>query len=256
MKHLLYKEFYLGRKYYITSLLLFLIVSLMGILIRISMKCGNLANLSAETFNSLDSATFTVFTYLPSVILFISSCTDGGVIFSDYNTKWAIFCYTAPISEKKTVGIKFIAKIIILTAALILGVTNAIIIGMVADKPIDGNVILNILVLFSVTVIFSSVIIVCSMKLKSKNAVGIFIFLIISVISIPIIIKGFNYLDEIYTAYGGLDETAQNELIMQLVTGKYTEIRNILAPLLPVIIVVFPTIAFICSIKIMKRREN
>ena len=44
MKGLIYKDFYLGRKFFLFSFLFFFITALLFVLIRLSMICGNLAH--------------------------------------------------------------------------------------------------------------------------------------------------------------------------------------------------------------------
>ena len=101
MKGLLFREFYLGRKYYGLSLLIFFLVAALSILVRLSMLYGNLSLSSEESFLHIDDTAKNILTALPCIVIFITLCTDAGVVFSDFNSGWLRFCSTTPLSEKK-----------------------------------------------------------------------------------------------------------------------------------------------------------
>lgn len=254
MKGLIFREFYLARKYYILSFMVFLIISLLGILTRLSMIFGNLSSMSPETFADLDKQTLPVFTYLPAVILMISVCTDGGVTYSDYLSKWLTYCQCSPLKEIKTVTVKFICKTILLFSAIVLSTINAVIVKGITGNSFGTKTFLNLSLIATLGIIFSSLIIPMSYKYKTKNAVTVRLVGIFAVVSVPI---GFLTYHKI-TKYAAIDAggNGTENLIEEIIIKRYEEILSRFSFLMPIIIITALTISFICSVNILRRRDN
>lgn len=254
MKGLLFREFYLARKYYILSFALFIIISLLGILVRLSIIFGNLSSISPDRFTELDSQTLPIFTYLPTVILIISACTDGGVTYSDYASKWATYIQSCPVKESKTVAVKFIFKIMTLLICTVFGTINAVIIHKIAGENFRVTTFLNLSVIVTLGIVFSSIIIPLSYKYKTKNAVTARLVGFFAIISVPVGIFTYKLIDKYNNIASDVNES--ENIIGTIFMQRYEEILNHFSFLIPVIVASAIAVSFICSVNILRRREN
>lgn len=247
MKGLLFREFYLGRKYYLLSFAMYLLIAVMSILVNLSMICGNLSRLSEDSIFQINENASTILKILPCIVIFLSFCTDGGVLFSDYKTSWIKYCCTTPILEKQLVKVKFTAKIISLAAALILSIAYLLILEGITGNDFPFSTFKNIVILFSFSVIVSSIFLMLSIRYKDKNAVAIRLIGIFAVLYIPTMA----YMVKMMNQAQGDDDIFQNIII-----EGFEKIRNILFPISPLLMIAAVAACYIFSVRFMKRREN
>lgn len=110
MKGLLFRELYLGRKFYISTLALQMVVTGLAFLVLLSMKIGNLVNLDdsidTEFFHGMIQALFVV--ALP--VIYFAIVGDNGVHISDITSKYDLFAVTLPVSALQKTAVKYIIK--------------------------------------------------------------------------------------------------------------------------------------------------
>ena len=246
MKGLLFREFYLGRKYYMMSLLMFLLVMTISLLTNLSLICGNLSRLSEDSIFQVNENALTIMTILPCLVIFISFCTDGGVTFSDYNTHWLKYCGTTPMSERKIVTVKFTAKIISLVTAFILSLIYTVILGAITGDRFSFSAFKNLFIIFTFAVVFSSIFIMLSIDCKDKNAVTKRLVAIFAALYVPTMIYVITL----------MNNSAEEDIFQGVVMPAVDKIKNILFPLSPVIITVSVAVCYAMSIRFLKRREN
>lgn len=255
-KGLIYRELQLSKKTYITSIALFLGFTLLGFLVRLSMSYGNLAKLDADTFKSIDLYSYYVFSLLPAVLILFSCIGDGGVIVSDYRSRWNLFSYTLPVSEKKQAGIKYLIKACSMLLALVLALANAAIIGLISDRGLSFSMVKYILIIMLVAVVLSSITTPMLLKYKSTNAVifrivGLFVaaYLIIAMLMMSFInsfrinhpdISGLNF-----------DDVFVDELL-----EKVNKIKVPFLTAAPFVITAIILISFWLTVRRLKRREK
>lgn len=246
MKGLLFREFYLGRKYYLLSSLMFLLVMMISLLINLSLICGNLSRLSEDSVFQINENACTIVTILPCLVIFISFCTDGGVTFSDCETNWLKYCCTTPMPEKKFVGVKFTAKIITLVIALVLSVIYTAILGGITDNPLNLSAFKNIIILFDLAVLFSSIFLTLSIRYKNKNSVTMRFVGIFAALYIPCMF----YMVTL------MNNASDDDVFQSIVIPCFENLRKILLPISPIIIIVPVCVCYVLSVRFMKRREN
>ena len=246
MKGLLFREFYLGRKYYLLSSLMFLLVMTLSLMMNLSLICGNLSRLSENSVFQIDENAFTIMKFLPCLVIFISFCTDGGVTFSDYNTNWLKYCSTTPMSHKKIVGVKFIAKLITLVIAFVLSLIYTAVLGGITSTSLSFSAIKNLIILFTLAVLFSSIFLTLSIIYKDKNAVAVRMVGIFAALYIPCMF----YMVKL------MNNAADDDIFQSTVIPGFDNLRRILLPLSPVIIILSAVVGYIISVRFMKRREN
>ena len=139
MRGLIYRELYLARKSYIGGLIAVAMFIILGVLIRMSLLYGNLADLEADAYKMVDLVSYIAFSYLPLVLLFIPFAGDGGVSISDYKSKWMLYEYTLPYNEKQLAGVKYIIKIGLMLLAFLLAFGNLLLFGGLSGQGIRGN---------------------------------------------------------------------------------------------------------------------
>lgn len=139
MKGLIYRELYLARKSYIGGFIAVAMFVSLGVLIRVSLLHGNLADLDSETYQMVDLVSYLAFSYLPLVLLFIPFAGDGGVSISDYKSKWMLYEYTLPYNETQLAGVKYIIKLALMLFSFLLAFGNLLLFGGLSGRGIRGN---------------------------------------------------------------------------------------------------------------------
>jgi ABC-type multidrug transport system permease subunit len=179
MKGLIYREIYLARKSYISGLLSSLVISLMGILIRLSMIYGNLAHIEdADSLAVIDFYSFNIFIYLPVFGALCTFMSDGGVILSDAKSRFDLFAKASPVSAVKRATVKYVILALSLCAGLAFGFINAAVICKISGKTLSAGTVKNILIIASFATIFFSAAIPLLIRFKTKNAPTAFAFFI------------------------------------------------------------------------------
>ncbi len=246
MKGLLFREFYLARKYYLLSAAMFFLVALMSILVNLSMICGNLSRLSEDSLFQINDNAVTILTILPCLVVFISFCTDGGVTFSDYETNWIKYSFTTPLLEKQTVKVKFTANIISMAAAFVLSLCYLIILGGVTGSGISFNDFKNLLILLTFAIIISCLFLAFSIRYKNKNAVALRLIGIAAAVYIPCMA---------YVYY--LMSNAENDDIFEsVIISGIEKIKSIVFPIAPLLMIAGVAACYLFSVHSLRRREN
>lgn len=180
MKGLLYREIYLGRKRYLIMGMLTFIISVIGILIRISMIHGNMALLDAETYNSVNNTTYYFFTFIPFVILLSSIFASVEVICDDYKYKWNVYCRTTRIKCLKWVMIKCTLAGVISVISFLYGIMYCYLISFIAKRKVPLVIYRYYVVILAVFLVVNSIAMMLAYKYKSINNVVIRIAGVIS----------------------------------------------------------------------------
>ncbi|MGN0431244.1 MAG: ABC-2 transporter permease [Lachnospiraceae bacterium] len=251
MKGLLYKEFFLGRKNYLAFLVLFFAFALLGALVCLSMICGNLKSLPVQEPESVQVLAG-IFTYVPYALALLAVFSGSQSVYSDYASGFMKFSYTLPVKAVKSVGARYLTGMIVLCTGVLLGIANAGIISTLTEIPLQAEAFKNMLVIFFLVAVLFAGELPLALKFKSSKAVsGIAVCFIVSVYLVAggLFINGMNHFEV------SPGEDAES-LYLQTVLHKYAEIRDILLPFLPVVLLAILGISFFTSVKIYKRREK
>lgn len=195
IRSLIYRDLVISKKHYISSLLSATAVSVFGWLILMSMEFGNLADLSEEIgieiFEGTKKTIYCIFNYLLAFIwsTFIS---DNGTAFSDIKSKWQIYGYTLPVTEKEIALTKLILKvsgiIISFTASIANGLLLSVITGIKFNYRSSAKIYLLIMLYFILSDFFTTAYLSWARTEKEANLV------IIPQILIPILLTAISFL--------------------------------------------------------------
>ena len=168
MKGLIYRELYLIRKTLIITLLVVAVFVVMMSLVCISTYAGNLKGEEGVIEIFYPQAYF----YAACIALVGMGYGHNDVIQKDYQSRWQLFSYTLPVSDKKIIASKFIVRGILLLAGLVLALLAEVIISAAAKMPVSADHIKNILIIGAVmTVGFSEIPLMLRFKNQNKEAV-------------------------------------------------------------------------------------
>lgn len=243
MKGLLYKEWCLQKKTIFTFVALALVFSLLGVLIFISMKCGNLKGWQTENPESAQMFLST-FTYVPYIFMLMSSQVCNAAVCSDYETGWMKYAYTLPVTGKVAVGTRYLFGCIAMLTGIIYGLINALVIYAFAGVSLDMAVIKYMLIIFLVIALSYALLMPASFRFKKKRTVstiGAVAFGVIYIGSMGVLA----YCMEIY-----------GEEVLMVMANKINDLCDILAWFVPFISVAVLGISFAASVKIYQRREK
>ena len=247
MKGLLFKEFYLTRKTYLGLLGVFLGMALLCILAALSMICGNLQDIMTE-FPEEVNGYFQMFVYAPFAVSVFSVAVGEDSVFKDYTSGWMQYCYTSPVPAAKMVGVRYLTVVIIAIASLVLGLGSAGIVSLILDEPITGGILKNMLVILMVAIGYSFLDIPLALRFKTAQAVQSKVgvaFIIIYIVAFGWFFKKSEQLKgEAFDQY------------MADMMEKAINVRDMLLPLAPIIMLVLFAVSFTISIKLYQRREK
>ncbi len=106
MKGLLYRELYLKKKSFLISGTSMIIFMIFEILISLSFEYGNLARVPETDKYDIRLIIYFYGNVLNGLMLTATFASDHNVLPSDFQSKWQLYSYTLPITEKQYVGVK------------------------------------------------------------------------------------------------------------------------------------------------------
>ena len=137
MKNLIMREFYLGRKTIRICFITILVFILIGNLVLLSARCGNIAKyVSTENLDM-------IFPYVRLGLAFMVffACMDVSgiirVIFSDYSAGFNKYLNTTPLKMVKFIGAKYISMFILFVCGILLGFINLFISNAVSHTTLS-----------------------------------------------------------------------------------------------------------------------
>ena len=257
---LIYRELYISRKYYITNTLVALLFIVMGILVRLSMLYGNLANLDGEAFELVDTLTYYTLTYLLSYAAF-SLIDDNSVILSDFRSSWRMFSYTLPITPVKHVLAKYIIKLGAFCIAMVISVVNGALIGAFSGRDFGMPQILNFFILANFWLLvnlFRAPIMLASRTEKGFQAANWGFIIPMAAIMLPLMSKVTTTMAEIgaESEAEGMNADQQMFLVQEKLIGYLAELHDKIVVWMPLLTVVLFVLGFVICVWCLKRREG
>ena len=144
MKALLWREYMLGRKKILFSLIAFAMTTVLGWLALISIKHGNLEtalkNVDGEfpgMTKVLDELLYYAAMYVPA-FMSIMMTDENGAVSSDLKSGWKLFGRTLPVTAAESLGAKYILKVISIAAVFLVNMGNFAVVSLLADKEITA----------------------------------------------------------------------------------------------------------------------
>ena len=250
MKGLIYRELYLIRKTTVITLLVYFIFVAMMSLVCISTYAGNLKGEEGVIEIFYPQAYF----YAACIALVGMGYGHNDIIQKDYQSRWQLFSYTLPVSDKKIIASKFIVRGILLLAGLVLALLAEVIISAAAKMPVSMDHIKNILIIGAVmTVGFSEIPLMLRFKNQNKGAA-------VTLLALSPFMAAFVYFawkfakfceNEAIRLYG----EANDETFMKVLTPYVDKARNISFIVVPFFVVGVIALFYVWSLKEYRRRR-
>ena len=141
---------YLNRKNLITAAAVFLVFTVLGLLVRLSMSVGNLASLAGTPdFDDIETICYYAFTGFPAVIICVLMI-DAEMIGKDAECGWLRFSKTLPMTAGEQAAHIYIIKFAAWAAAFLLSLGNLVLFDAVSGRSFDTLVFRIILVITAV----------------------------------------------------------------------------------------------------------
>jgi len=243
MRGLLYKEWLLGRKTFCALAALSFVFCVLGILIFLSMICGNLQNWPEEEAQSVQLLG-NVFLYVPYLIMLVGVDGCNQSIFTDYDSGFMTYTYTLPISAKKAAGARYLMAGIVLGVGFLYGIFNAAIICGLSEFVFGTEILKNLFCILVGVVVLVSIILPLSLQLKSRRMINT-----ICGVSFIILYAGSGVMVFHFGKIYG-------EALVAKTVEIFERVRDVFFVASPLILVLCIGISFCCSVKILKRREK
>ena len=250
MKGLIYRELYLIRKTIVITLLVYFIFVAMMSLVCISTYAGNLKGVDGVIEIFYPQAYF----YAACIALVGMGYGHNDIIQKDYQSRWQLFSYTLPVSDRKLIASKFIVRSILLLAGLVLAILAELIIAAAAKMPVSVNHIKNILIIGAVmTVGFSEIPLMLRFKNQNKGAA-------VTLLAMSPFMAAFVYfawkfmkfcISEAERIYG----EANDEAVTKVLTPYMDKAREICFIIAPFFVVGVIALLYVWSLKEYRRRR-
>ncbi|MGN0692192.1 MAG: ABC-2 transporter permease [Oscillospiraceae bacterium] len=192
--------------------------------------------------------------YLPLIAAMCTFMTDSGIIIGDSKCRFGVFSYTLPVSDVQLAAVKYIILIGSALASVVLGILNAAMICGISGKALSAEIMKIILIIAAVCVFVSSISIPLLIRFKVKAAADAFSMGLMGVV---VLILWFNMdrLREWFSQFSDESgEIVDSELLMEQVTEKAAEIRDIAAEIAPFVIIISLAAGFAATVMLYKRR--
>lgn len=143
MRGLIYKELFLGKKNYIGFLAVALGLALLGVLVGLGIRYGNIQDLEAEEVTRF----FQMFVYFTYVILLFSIAENCSAIERDRVKGWRRLEYTMPVTAKKQMAVRYLTAGIVLITGFVLGLINGGVMALVFRRTLTTTIFKNMVII-------------------------------------------------------------------------------------------------------------
>ncbi len=244
MKGLIYKEFLLGKKNYLGFLAIGIGVAILGVLVGLGTRFGNLQDYTME-----DKAYFyNMFAYFTYVLLLLVSAESCTSIARDKKSGWKKIEYTMPVSAVKRVGAWYLTGCMLLAGCFLVGLMNTGLMALMFGQAVTGTVLKNmaLILLGFLTVIL--LILPLYQRFDGKaleRAWGIMVIVCAIAVLIVMLVIGLKY-----------DDPELLRAFFNNILRKAKELIDILFSLSPIIIPLLLVGSFTLSVRWYQRREK
>ena len=192
MKNLIMREFYLGRKTIRICFITILAFILIGNLVLLSARCGNIAKYVSD--ENLDM----IFPYVRLGLAFMVffACMDVSgiirVIFSDYSAGFNKYLNTTPLKMVKFIGAKYISMFILFVCGMLLGFINLFISNAVSHTTLskgDIAVIAFLCGIFLIAELLAAFLFIRFRKSSVISFIGMVMMIILMLLFFAFIVK-------------------------------------------------------------------
>lgn len=151
MKGLIYKEFLLGKKNYLGFLAFGIGVAILGVLVGLGTRFGNLQDYTVE-----DKAYFyNVFVYFTYVVLLLVAFEICISVDRDKRSGWKKIEFIMPVSAVKRVGAWYLTGGMLLAGCFLVGLMNTGLMTLMFGHFMTGNMLMNmVLILLGFMAVF------------------------------------------------------------------------------------------------------
>lgn len=143
MKGLIYKELFLGKKTYLGLLAVALGLALLGILVGLGIRYGNIQDMAADEVTSM----FQMFVYFTYGILLFTIGEDFFAIERDKVKGWRKLEYTMPVTAKKQMAARYLTAGIVLIGCFVLGLVNAGAMALMFRRTFTATMFKNMVII-------------------------------------------------------------------------------------------------------------
>ncbi|MDE6781473.1 MAG: hypothetical protein K2J40_08450 [Ruminococcus sp.] len=258
-KGLIYREVYLNRKRYIVGIVVYIAMLFIGILIRMSMRFGNLANVDEEVFNGMDIVTYYMFTLATPLILILSFSETPEIIVSDNASGWSKFSYTFPITSKEMALHKTCMTMGGYLISVVISIINFLICCPLCDRKFDVFNFKIMTILMFVTCLSTALEQILTYKFKNITLTQTVTSLIFTVIFMASGLGIAVYIGNAIKKYNVDIENGDMSAMDAFLDSFADKLKNILdvfVILVPFLIVGIFALEYLLTKKILDRREK
>ena len=238
MKGLIYKELFLGKKTYFGILAVALGLALLGVLVALGIRYGNIQDMEAEEVTRM----FHIFVYATYGIIVFFVWEGFFAADRDKVAGWRRLEYTMPITAKKQIGARYLTSGILLLISFLLGLINGGVMAFLFRQTFTGTLFKNmVIILLLVMVVFLA---------GMPQYQGFSSRVVTVVYMVVIAIASYAFMIASETSKGILWE------ISVYVMENADRFLNGFLYLSPLIMPVLLTVSFFLSVKAYQRREK
>ena len=242
---MIYKEIILSKKQSLLTGSMFLMFSVLCILIRLSMECGNIAN-DTELRGYLLNNVW-ILRYLPLVV--ISFVYDpANTMYDDIDSGFLRFCRTTSLNMKKLIGTKVITLFICELCVYIVYIIYLAVLSAVGGEILS---ITTVLFAFKMMLFFSDILLMMlffSTIAESKKTFEAILFTIITLAAVaytPLLLKQME-------KYQGRDDLD----VLDVLRVEFIPLEKYVLPILVILLAASILLSFLLGSRFIERRHS
>lgn len=240
LKSLMFREFYLGRKDLIASLVMSVLMIVMAFLLKLSFEYGNLAKLSAENLEIVEENLQVYICYLPAFAMSVAGTIISTSAARDEIGLWHRFRCSTPAAPQIYALAKYACLLLVILAGMVLSIGYFALIGWMDGNGIQPEYIAVMIAMQLLCTSGNVLMQVMTMVFRSMDKAGIFVTGVGFCAAIPFV----------YTA------TVRAETEDPIDFQKIEEFCVSVLPLTPLLLLVVIGIGFLVTWALLKRREK
>ena len=193
VKSLIYKEFYMARKPLLIQTVNFILFAVLGILVELSFRIGNLALLPDTVLSEIKAmADFSIILF-PIFMAGTFSYIISDVALKDENIAWKRFCYTLPAGHMDFAMAKYLSMLLAIAVEIVISFAYVAAVCRVMGSPFSRVYLSYILAVVALAAVMAVSNHIGILLFHTRDKAGLFMMGVILGISLIVVYFSGNF---------------------------------------------------------------
>lgn len=244
LKVLIWREWRLARKNYLTTLIVCILFAVFFWLFRLSMSVGNLAFVfnTKEILQEFGAVLYYMSAIMVGIVSIGVCVSDWSAYAADINANWLCYSYSLPIDPKMRTTVIYAVKLIKLAIGLGFSILNGFVTSVITGTPFTKHMVLFFLSFTAVVWIYDLISQFFMMHARTSKGISTAGFFVMVAIYIPILVIAF-----INMILNPSDESPELNDIVEKIRGFFITNENIILVVTVIGLIALPIIGWLVT---------